>query len=89
MARRSKAKVEEEVAAWGCLIALGGIGMLVSFVIAAMQTPEFWIGVGILAVIGLIYFYNEYLWIEFYVERKNSREPIKELRISLTSAMIK
>ena len=63
MARRRKA-----VAAWGCLIALGSIGMLVSFVIAAMQAPEFWIGVGILAVIGLIYFYNEYLWIEFYVE---------------------
>ena len=68
MARRRKAKVEEQVTAWGCLVALAGIGMLVTFVIAAMQTPKFWIGVGILAAIVLIYYYNEYLWIEFYQE---------------------
>ena len=74
MARRRKAKVEDEAALWGCLIALGAISMLVSFVIAAIQTPEFWIGVAILAVIGLIYFYYEYLWIEYYLESEEFKE---------------
>ena len=81
MARRRKAKAEDEIAVLGCLVSLGGITMLLSFALAAIQTPGFWIGVAILAVFGAIHIYYEHLWIEFYIdseEFKAAKQKIED-----------
>ena len=81
MARRRKAMAEDETSCLGCLVSLGGITMLLSFALAAIQTPGFWIGVAILAVIGAIHIYYEHLWVEFYIDSEDSRLPSKRLKI--------